>query len=257
MRKTNLKFGCEFEFSSSWEEVREAAKISISRHYKKNLLFAKKDWFDSVHNTRWHLKTDSSTECELCTPVSSYGDIKRICAVVADLGKSKIKITANDSFHLHVDTGGVDPRKIVAAWMGIEKGIIKCFPRHRRHKYKSDSFCDQLIPHPNKSNVAKIFMQCYEYSVVNHHAVMSLFHYEERKTAELRIAEGTTDPDLVNNWIHFGLQFIKYAERIDPFDFLCRVPADMGVDEIIETVGIGRRHLREWVRDRYKKFRKK
>ena len=32
MRKKDLKFGCEFEFSSSWDDVKEVASAAIKKY---------------------------------------------------------------------------------------------------------------------------------------------------------------------------------------------------------------------------------
>jgi len=248
-------FGCEFEFSSSWDEVKEHASKAIAKYYGPNSLKAAKDWFRSRNNyKKWHLKLDSSTGCELCTPISTQKDIKRIINVIRYL-QDRVKITKNDSLHVHVHAGDIKPELIVSSWLAIEKTIVRCFPKHRRQKYKHSSYyCAQLIENSsNKNIVAKVFQQALEFSD-DHHSVLSTHHYKSNKTVEFRIAEGTTDPDMIRNWVKFCLDFIRFSADIDPFKILCSMSEKMCVDWMADFLKIKDQDLRRWLNYRYDKF---
>ena len=249
-------FGCEFEFSSPrWEEARDIVVAACKKEYGDKSLFAQKTWFKSKKNFKWHLKTDATTEGELCTPISRVHELPKIGRVIDILKASGLKTTINDSLHVHVSDEDVDTRNIVAAWLIIERTIVKCFPRHRRQKYGGcRSYCAQLIEKRNKkSNIAHLFDRAMEISS-EHHSVLSLFHHEKRSTVEFRIAEGTFDKDFVRNWVMFCFSFIEYARSIDVFKTLCGLPDALDVHEMIELMNIKDKPLRRWLTDRYDKF---
>lgn len=251
----NFKFGCEFEFSSGWEEVKHISTEAINKYYGPRHLFAQHKWFRSTGNTRkWHLKTDNTTECELCTPISTQNSLNKICSVINYLGHQSIKVSKNDSFHVHMSAHGIDPRKIVAAWLSVEKTILRCFPKHRRQRYDAQgTYCAQLTHKNNKKNIAGLLEQAI-YIAEEHESALSLHYYGDRGTAEFRVGEGTTDPKFVKNWVLFCMKFLQYASKIDPFDVLCQKTENMGITEMINIMNIRNKNIEHWLYGRYKDY---
>lgn len=247
-------FGCEFEYSTPWDDMVPIAREPINKHYGKRSMIAKNDYVKSSSNfKRWILKTDASTECELCTPISTKQDLPKICRVIRDIDKLCPKITKNDSFHVHVSAAGIDPKKIVSLWLVIEQPIIECFPKHRKQRYCSGGYAARLIESTNTSkNVASILDRGMAIAE-EHHSALSLYHYESRKTVEFRIGEGTTDPWFVENWVTFCLQFIKSVNNIDPFDILRRKVGKAGrlyCEDIFKILNIKNKKLQNFLLDR-------
>ena len=143
-------FGCEFEFSTLYHDFLKISKPIIENIYGQGCLKHSEKWYESNNNFRqWHLKLDSSTESELCTPVSKLEDIDHITNVMSSLGKNKdIKITKNDSFHIHMDVKDLDREAILILWMRYEKIIFSLFPTHRRNH---NEYCESSILKEKKS----------------------------------------------------------------------------------------------------------
>lgn len=127
------QFGCEFEFSTLYSEMMSRAKKSIKQNSTKKLITRrnKHHYYQSNNNKTWHLKTDSSTECEICTPVSKFSNIQEICNVISCL--EDVDITKKDSFHIHCEVGDIPIPNIIVSWITIENIIFNCFPKHRRN----------------------------------------------------------------------------------------------------------------------------
>lgn len=244
----NIKFGCEFEFSTDIEIVANIVKEVLG-----NELTHRNEYFKSKNNRKWHLKTDSSTCCELCTPVSSYDDMEYICSVIQHISRSKIKTTKNDSMHVHVRTNKVSKENLITAWIMIEKTLIKCFPKHRRQKYgyySKNNYCGMLINHTAKKNIASLLNSAMKISD-DHHSVFSSKYYESRGTVEFRISEGTTKIKHVKNWVKFCLQFINFAKDINPYESLTSIPYKMNIEELISVMNIRDYNLGQWLKERY------
>ena len=78
MKLYGRNFGCEFEFSSEFEEMKTLSQEIIPPIYGKHKLKVTSDWIRSNNNKEWHLKPDATTNSELVTPISSYKDINKI-----------------------------------------------------------------------------------------------------------------------------------------------------------------------------------
>jgi len=96
-------FGCEIEISTPFKEAGETLKTIINKIYGPKSLLVKNSYFDSINNyKKWHLKTEITTEAELCTPISTLSTIKKIQDVSKNAKSAKIEISTNDSLHVHV-----------------------------------------------------------------------------------------------------------------------------------------------------------
>jgi spore coat polysaccharide biosynthesis protein SpsF (cytidylyltransferase family) len=107
------RFGCEFEFSSPFEDVEKVLKSVLSEKQLK----VEKNWYLSSKNKEWHLKTDATTESELATPICTFKDFPKIKKVLDKLKKAKISITNSDSIHVHMEAKDVPKHNIIVAWI--------------------------------------------------------------------------------------------------------------------------------------------
>ena len=148
MNILNRPFGCEIEVSTDFDETKPILKQAIQKVYKSHLLYARNASFDSCIKTdKWHLKDDSTTMSEICTPISTFKDINKICKVVKSLSRKNVEITNNDSFHVHVSASDINPKNILACWLKYESVIKSLFPKRRR---KGD-YCTELVNYRGKS----------------------------------------------------------------------------------------------------------
>ena len=251
----SIKFGCELEFSTAFDDSKQFVKDSIHKVFGVNSLNIKKEVFKSINNKKWDLKLDPSTESELCTPISTWKKIDKICDVI-NLIKEKIKVTDNDALHVHVDMRNMDEKKILALWLKYEKIILSLFPKYRRESF----FCERSIRKlKSGKNTASFFKDAMS-ATSDHHSAISFNLTEEgkkkRRTVEFRTAEGTKDPVMVRNWVLFCLSFVHASKKVNPFDILCDFPYDSSIDDLIVEIGIKDKDLLKWMESREKKFRK-
>jgi len=186
------RFGCEFEFSASWKKVEDAVRRSIP----SGNLEVNKDWCRSKEDSKWILKTDSTTSAELTTPICHDVDLPLVCRVTRRLHDHDLYITRKDGFHVHVSAMANDPVKMARAWMDYEEAILSMFPEYRR---KSD-YCLPYVEDGLRMNDVQAVDLLH-----NHHAVMS---YSKLRTFEFRICEGTLDHAWVGAWVRLCMEFV-------------------------------------------------
>lgn len=232
----NRLFGCEFEFSSDWDDAEPVVKEAIQSVYGSHKLTIRKDWMRSYNNRSWHLKEDASTTGEIATPVSKGKDLDRICRVVELIDKGGIKTSLSDGFHVHVQASDVDPRYVVAAWARIEKPMLSIFPKHRRR----NDYCE-AISRPNRPGFSRRkrpeFCSMMEIAR-EHHSSISLSRRKRRGTVEFRLAEGTFDPDFVWHWVTFCLRFIEKARSNDPYELLMDKEPNPSLRQVLNEMGL-------------------
>lgn len=206
----NRNFGCEFEYTTSFKEIELIITKIIRTVYKKNNIKIEERMVDSVRNKKWHLKLDGSTGCELVTPISKIANLNKILIIVDYLKQNKVKITTSDSIHVHIEAKNISMKKIIVAWMQIENFIMHYFKKHRQN----NSYCDRLV-RGNKNQKIKSFLNDAMEKSLDHHAAISLSHYNDRKTVEFRLSHATFDPFFIEGWIKFCMYFLNYAKKIN------------------------------------------
>jgi len=212
----NRRFGCEFEFSTNFDEVAEIVKPIIKKLYGKNKIKIKEENYPSNNNYKWHLKTDFSTECELATPVSTIEDLPKILKVIKYLHKNHLKITKNDALHIHISANDVPKKNIIVAWLFIEKAIMKCFNKNRQN----NEFCPKLnCCRSKKTTIDTPYNNALQLTK-EHHSVISLHYYQKRKTVEFRASQATFNTDLIEGWILFCLFYLDWAKKINIKEYM-------------------------------------
>jgi hypothetical protein len=242
-------FGCEFEFSTPHSEMISIVKRSIKEFSNKRIItqINNSSYFKSNNNKSWHLKTDSSTESEICTPLSTIHDIKTICDIISSLDIPIV--TENDAFHIHCDIGDIPTYNIITGWISIESTIFKCFPKHR----KNNSYCERLLP-PQQTGILALKYKNAKNKAEDKDSVITTYMVPERKTIEIRIGEGTKDPIYIKNWIMFSQYFLNYARNIDIAEILCRKNNHKKIDWLIKEMKIDSIDLKKWLQYRYEKY---
>jgi len=261
-------FGCEFEFSTIYHDFLPIVKPIIKEIYGEGCLKYSEKWYESTNNfNQWHLKIDNSTESELCTPVSKLKDIDNITSVLEKTGENKnIKITKNDSFHVHVDVKDIEREAILVLWMRYEKVIFSLFPSHRRNHNR---YCEKSI-HKEKTNknISEYLQEAIE-NTKDHHSAISFYFYKhkeinalssKRNTVEFRLGEGTTNSVFIKNWVIFLLFFIdscKNLEIKDVVDIMCDKRFDNSDDSfniMMKEIQIRDKELKKWILSRRKEM---
>ena len=243
-------FGCEFEFSNKYEDMIPLARKSVKTYSNRRLMTKIKNhcYYQSNNNKNWHLKTDSSTESELCTPVSTYKDVKQICDVISNIEGAKI--TKKDSFHIHCQIEEIPICNLVVSWMSIEGTILKCFPKNRR----KNTYCQRLLSAKMTGLLAKNYNYARQKSQ-NRKAAMSIYRVAERNTIEIRIGNGADNIDYIKNWILFSQYFLNYAKNIDIAKALCRKNTNKKINWLIKEMDINDEELKKWLKIRFNNFK--
>lgn len=216
MSTKNRKFGCEFEFSTNFDEVAKNVKPIITKLYGKNSIKIKKEHYLSVRNKKWHLKTEATTECELTTPISTIKDLPKILKVITHLKQNNTKITSSDSIHIHMSAPDVEIKNIIVSWLFIECCILKCFNKNRQN----NEFCPKLNQSKNKkTKISSVYKKALELSQ-DHHAIISLQYYKTRETVEFRLSQATFKASFIEGWIKFCMHYLNWAKNININEYM-------------------------------------
>jgi len=222
-------FGCEFEFSTSWDKAVEV----ISQVLPKRNLRIQQDYVNTERNkTWWHLKVDGTTSVELATPISTARDIPKICKVISQISKY-MKVTEDDGFHVHVDVKDLDIRLLMLYWVRCEKSIFSLVNRARKDNGSCEPLFDQF-----KKDFSTLMSEAED-----HHSVLSTCYHDSRKTVEFRVAEGTRDPSFVCAWINFCLDFVDFCKDLDGIELLTEKPFQVKTMKMFGDIELDQEHI--------------
>lgn len=251
MRRGNRKFGIELEFDCSWDKLKGEAKHAIKKIYGRRKYYSKEESFSSdIYTDKWHIKIDYSDVSELTTPISTLDDMDNICKVITYLRDSGIGVNDSCGFHVHIDIKDIDQYKFMAAWLRSEKAIIQCFPKSRRDSYHCERILDKTTV---KKYIASLLVsKTYE---AGHGNSISLDNYEDRKTVEVRIAEGTNDPNFIKNWVLFLLYWMDSVKKMNPCLLTCDKCNVLKFNQLLEEMNINNNEVVSFMKKRYNKFK--
>lgn len=242
MNIMDRKFGCEFEFSTEYHDLFDIINPKIDEVYGKKTLKSLETYAKSRNNyTKWHLKTDSSTECELCTNITSFRSIQKIGKIIKHLDSAGTKITNKDSFHIHIQADDISAEKILICWLAFEKTIVKCFPKHRR----KNTYC-KILGRKQKNNKIIDYLPTALKTSLEHHSIMSLKYYQQRKTFEIRLSHGSTDFSHIYYWTKFCLYFAEFCKNINTFNWLQKTMIEPTIEQMFKTMEIKQPNMLQW-----------
>ncbi|MFW6121021.1 MAG: amidoligase family protein [Petrotogales bacterium] len=208
------KFGIEFEFSSLPKEVVRQIRPLLKEIYGRKAYRHSTDWIESKRNTLWHIKPDSSTDVEVCTPISTFEDLNTIVFIISNLD---LEITNNDGLHIHMQADDINPYQMAIGWILIEKLLFNHIPRYRR----SNEYCKRVTNFRHTNCLfSKIINQVIR-DLDDHHSALSTNKWEERGTVELRIFRNFRNPRYIKPSVQFLARFLHYCSRIDTNYMLC------------------------------------
>ena len=174
-------------------------------------------WKHNHNNSIWSCKPDSSCGIELCSPVLDECRLGEVCKVMEALDK-RPEITAgpNCALHVHVDISTLlegPPESseslcsTLAWWVKFEPVFLDSVPRRRRE----NRFCrcigltdlfdheDEVVPYILVNKLKD------KYLTLNTHHLVA----KKRNSIEIRILEGTKDPELCASWVRLVLDFVR------------------------------------------------
>jgi len=225
MNMQSRKFGIELEFSSDFDEVKNAIKSAF--HNSAKMLNSECSHRDST-GKQWDLKTDISTGCELASPKLTLQspEYKRLKKIVALLNKNRVRVTDSDGFHVHVHVPDLPLEKLIVPWTSLESPIKMLYPSSR---LTGGGYSKPLVETSDEEGertprVCDILADALDNSG-DHHSMLSLTYWNDRRTFEFRAHEGTKDMEEIEMNILFVLSLVEFFKRDDIMDALMR-PVD-------------------------------
>ncbi len=209
----NRPFGMEFEFTRSCtqEALVEAVRYAIPDLRDDYIRVA--DWEHTPPNNReWVVKRDGSCGWEISTPKSQgRAMLQQCCDVLGACKKVGAKVGPRTGIHLHYQIRDFNMEglgRIVAYWIKLEGMLFFSLPRKRR----ANSFCLSLSRAGDiKVDATYNYDDLIHIAGENRYRALNIKPYlnDEVKKIEIRIIEGTMDPQVVWNWTTFFFHFIQ------------------------------------------------
>ena len=250
MKKPDMKFGLELEMSSKYKSVVNTIGAIIYDVYGKGLFYDNCSDYKSEGrlSKKWTLKIDASTEIELCSPISTVSDIRKICSVFRRMSKCKeIYTTKRDSIHLHIDTGNINKNKILINWLKNEHIIKNMFKKYRHKNGYSDIFINSRS---EKENVAKFFIEAKAMSCKDYrNNAIYFIKGKKNDRVEIRISEAIICEKYIKGLINFFLNFVKESDNIDELSSLCLPIKSRNLNDFYNKF-ISGKHAYDWFESR-------
>lgn len=222
-------FGVELEFSS---HTRERVVEIVRANTEREVVLAR--YCHNSDNAEWFVKSDSSVTHdgpggtslggEISSPVmKTEKDLAELRRVVTALRDAGVSADAKCGFHVHVgmlDFTDETFGKFVAHWTKCEAIVLRQVPPSRR----ANKYCPLIIEsgefsantYYSPSEILGFFARrSSRYGSIN------VSNWVSQKRLEIRIMEGTFDPDDVENWIRFLLYCIDVSKQLP-------MPKDLG-----------------------------
>jgi hypothetical protein len=249
-------FGCEFEFSTMFSDIKPIALKCIENVYGEDSNWVKisKETKETHNNlSYWHVKPEPTSASEICTPISTMKDMGKIKRVVKNFKKNNIEVSDSDSMHVHIYAGDIDIKLLLAIWIRFEAIIKRWFPRSR---YQSYSYNEPVINYKgNAKKVADFLLESMGDDLG--YKLISFNSHCKRKTVEFRISEGTLNPDHVYAWVKMCLIIVNRVKTADVYDSVCSSVNNLSKIEFIDYFKIRDKKILKWMDDRENEFKRK
>ena len=172
------------------------------------------EWRHDSNNAEWVCKTDSSCGFEIASRVfgsnrsirKTLDDLKPMEAVAQVLQRRQAEVTDRCGFHVHVCVGDMDDvqlTRLLSYWVKFEYFLVNTLPARRKRNTYCPLHSSYLSP-IKKFDLRELLRRGF-----HQRGALNWGWYESRKTVEIRIAEGTSDPEVVKNWVRFLLYCIE------------------------------------------------
>lgn len=257
------RFGVELEASNN---ISKELILNVIERSSPNRKTKYDSYAQSVSNTYWHVKQDSS--CGMATGVDRYTDkgweiasfvgsgiqdAQHIGDVAESLMGAGLQVNNNCGLHVHVEVADFSPQQmgvLLAHWIKIEKFIMSIVPSRRRHSL----YCEPIrfglegLDHAKKWTPTRLWQKLRPRDLQHHDNFyrwqsINLVNYAlglkdagwQRKTIEFRIPEGTLAKAAVVNWVRLFVNFVDFIKYKPMPENLTTVP----VETALYYLGIG------------------
>ncbi len=258
-------FGVELEFTDG--KTREFLRDCIMGVGEKAQVSG---YQHDTGKEKWTCKTDSSCGYEIASRVlgstrsvlQTLTDLNILEKVATELERKKAPVSTRCGFHVHVWVGDLEEEhlhRLLSYWVRLEKTVMDMMPERRRNN--SYCPCHSTFFAPNQ----KVALRDMINRGFKQRGSLNWAWYGQRKTVEFRVAEGTTDPDTIKNWVRFLLHFcemVRYMEDRPNLNWLTfeeslsilglyNSPGEKKVFRILSPALV---ELRQWMLQRTKEY---
>ena len=205
-------YGIELEFGQGSDRnflkrcIQEAGEPSVTA-----------EWRHDNNNQEWICKTDSSCGFEAASRVfgstrsirKTLDDIGAMTKVVEVLQAKNAEVTDRCGFHVHIWVGDMDEAqltRLLSYWVKFEYFIVNTLPARRKRNTYCPFHSSYLKPN-QKFEFRDLLRRGF-----HQRGSLNWGWFDQRKTVEFRVAEGTSDPEVVKNWVRFLLYFVERAK---------------------------------------------
>lgn len=246
---SNRKFGVEFELNG----------ITESRAYKvlkdAGIAVTSDAYWSDVKNA-WEIKEDSSVNdgFEIASPIlcgeRGIAQAKKVARLLTAAGA---RVDSSCGFHVHVDARDLSAKTIINVAMRYgkyENEIDSFMPRSRRNSHFAQSVKDLI----DKNEIGDI-VRSKDFDNFDRYYKVNLAAYGQHGTIEFRQHAGTLNPNKVEKWVRFCVEFVE-ASVVDEksigrklnrlIDFLANDGwSDTVTKEELSESGFSRKYVRE------------
>lgn len=227
-------FGIELEFnakyksiwsSSGWSGSKNGIKYDDIKERCEKIIptYDKKHRFCGGESSNtWNLKEDGSCGWEVTSPALNLNKqtLDKLNGILTDLKSSfgdNIPINSLCGFHVHfgiADLNLIQFKRLVKLFKRFEDSILDLY----RDSRKRNQYVTKL-KRLNPERIGRIGSDCDQYygeerGIHRHFSALNTYRYRgNRKTCEIRYAEGTCDPEDVICWVLICALLIDCAKK--------------------------------------------
>jgi hypothetical protein len=226
---TKRRFGIELEVSKkvTLETLVNAVKLAdrnkeciASNHYQQD-----------AGNNYWHCKFDRSCGTknneggwEVASYVASGAqDLIKIAGIGPILSQAGAVVNDNCGYHIHCEIKDFEQShaaNLVAYWMKLEPIIAEILPKNRRANIYCRMLRDVKPVTDAQLKTAEAFWQRVRplsFDNAERRVSLNMCNYAlgtaVKRTAELRLPEGTLEEIDIKNWARLFIHFVNYCKR--------------------------------------------
>jgi hypothetical protein len=229
---TKRCFGIELEVSK--RVGLEALVNAVRGADPKRQCMGSTTYRQDASNDYWHVKFDRSCGAKANEggwEVASYKasgakDLLKIANMGDVLTHAGAEVNDNCGYHIHVEIADFQRAQaatLVANWMRLEKLIAEILPKSRR----SNVYCRMLsemkpVRTADLSDPETFWLRVrpVSYDHAERRVALNMVNYAlahpGKRTAELRLPEGTLDPGEIKNWARLFIHFV-HSQRKAPW----------------------------------------
>lgn len=226
---TKRAFGIELEVSKTLTSNKLADAVRLAD--PKRECAVSNSYCQDNGNNYWHVKFDRSCgtkQNEGGWEVASYKasgakDLVKISEMGDVLKRAGAQINDNCGYHIHVEIADFQHNQaatLVANWMKLENIILEILPKNRRNNIYCKMLRDLKPVTTAQASDASVFwpkVRPASFDNSERRSALNMCNYAlggaAKRTAELRLPEGTLDSKDIKNWARMFIHFVNFNKR--------------------------------------------